>query len=267
MVDYYELLQIPRDASTQQIKRSFRRRAKEVHPDVNASDHSFEEEMRLLLAGYQVLVNPEKREEYDRGLAAQKRRYRFDYREYLMSRRYDLFCQSKLVFYDLLNARTEDAVALYNDLDDIPNFQLENYLTREDYMDCAFLLAEAFDEREEYVKAWKLYTRVYIFETERPYFRHFVDELIDRLRNLVCFKMVRVMTSEAVIGYLQKLVTYEFSKKDTAFFYKKIAEIYSSLGDNDNAVYYLSKGLQLHDKLAGVKKLMDKIGYREVASM
>jgi tetratricopeptide (TPR) repeat protein len=98
----------------------------------------------------------------------------------------------------------------------------------------------------------------------KPYFHHFIDEVIERLRNITCFKMVSTMSPAQVIEYIQELIDFDFSRKDNAFFYKKIAEIYCSQGQKDIAIEYLRQGLSLDQKLPGVKKLKEKIGFTEI---
>jgi molecular chaperone DnaJ len=63
--DYYELLGVPRDAEEQQIKKAFRRLARELHPDVSAAPDA-EERFREVTEAYEVLSNAETRQLYDR---------------------------------------------------------------------------------------------------------------------------------------------------------------------------------------------------------
>lgn len=63
--DYYEVLGVPRDADTQQIKKAYRKLAREHHPDVNNNDPDCEEKFKEATEAYEVLCDPEKRAVYD----------------------------------------------------------------------------------------------------------------------------------------------------------------------------------------------------------
>jgi len=261
MTNYYEILGIAQNSTAQEIKKSFRKRAKEIHPDLRPDDEGrSEEEMRLLLTAYEVLSDIERRDEYDRSLHALRGAAGFDYRDYLKRRADDPLSQSKLIFHDLLANHQEEAVELYERLTSGRGIELERYLSREDYMDCAFLLAEVFEARTRYAEAYDLYRKLYFYERDKPYFHHFIEEVIDRLRALLCFKMLPGLEPVEAIGRLKEMIRLDFSRKDNAFFYKKLAEVYSSLGQRDLALQSLSKGLELDRKLSGVKKLMERIG-------
>jgi molecular chaperone DnaJ len=64
--DFYERLGVARDASEAEIKKAFRRLARELHPDVNGHDPEAESKFKQAAEAYEVLSDPERRATYDR---------------------------------------------------------------------------------------------------------------------------------------------------------------------------------------------------------
>ena len=63
--DYYEVLEVSRSASTDEIKKAYRKIAIKYHPDKNPGDKDAEEIFKAAAEAYEVLSNNEKRQRYD----------------------------------------------------------------------------------------------------------------------------------------------------------------------------------------------------------
>ena len=63
--DYYDVLGVARDATADQIKKAYRKLARQHHPDVNPGDKSAEAKFKEAQSAYDVLSDAEKRKRYD----------------------------------------------------------------------------------------------------------------------------------------------------------------------------------------------------------
>ena len=65
--DYYKILGVARDADADSIKKAYRKLAMECHPDRNQGDKALEEKFKEVSEAYEVLSDPNKKNQYDRG--------------------------------------------------------------------------------------------------------------------------------------------------------------------------------------------------------
>src|SRR5215510_9349019 len=73
MQTLYDILGVSWKANDDQIRAAFRRTVKTCHPDLHAGDRAAERQLRQVLAAYDILRRPQKRQIYDRHLRAERR--------------------------------------------------------------------------------------------------------------------------------------------------------------------------------------------------
>lgn len=73
-MNYYQILGLQRDVSQEEIKKAYRRIAKQYHPDSNPGNREAEKKFKEASEAYEVLGNEEKRENYDHKLIAEQKK-------------------------------------------------------------------------------------------------------------------------------------------------------------------------------------------------
>ena len=235
MKNYYELLELRVDASGDEIKKAFRSKAKEFHPDI-AGKYS-EDAMRRLLAAYQVLSNPERRFEYDRAYSRFVKKAGFNYRSWLKEREDDPESQAKLIFFELLHLEEDEAINIWRKNGGL-FFRMERYLDREDWMDCVFILAEELDKRQFSFEAFKLLVSLIKEERRLPYFKHFMPEVEKFMRELVRLKLKAQVDDETWAGCLENLLTLGFPSREEIRWKKFLSKTLTALGSGYESAAY-----------------------------
>jgi curved DNA-binding protein CbpA len=203
MNNYYELLGLRHDASSAEIKKAFREKAKKLHPDI--AGEAAGAQMRKLLTAYETLSSGQKRYEYDRAYSRFMVKQAFDYRTWLRERGDDPGSQAKLVFFELLHLEEDEAIRLWRKNGGI-NFRMEKYMDREDWMDCSFILAEELDRRQHCYEAFRLLAHIIREERRKPYFGIFTPELEKFTRELVRRRLRPQVDDETWIECMETLM-------------------------------------------------------------
>jgi hypothetical protein len=218
--NHYELLGIEPDASSVEIKRAFREKAKQFHPDIAGSVHA--QAMRKIIGAYEILSNPERRFEYDKAYSRFVKKSGFNYRTWLTEQD-DPECQAKLIFFELLHLEEERAIAIWRKNGGL-DFPLGKYMEREDWMDCQFILAEELDKRGFSFEAFKLLAVVLGEERRRPYFKLFTVEIESYLKTLVRQKLKTQVDKETWIDCMEIMMGLGFSAQDESRFKRSISD-------------------------------------------
>jgi curved DNA-binding protein CbpA len=266
--NYYDVLGIQPEAATREVKSAFRREAKKHHPDTrekagikSGGARAADAAMRLLLEAYRMLSDPEKRRMYDRTLrrkAAEEGG--FDYHRFLKARQGDPESLAKLVVFDLLHGLEEEAIETYERARAFENFRLERYLERGEAMDAEFCLAEEYEKRERWLRAYSIYRRLIAMELEKPCFRYFFEVVILRFRSLLLLKLQKALDDEDYIDRLEEAASLGLPKRDAAQVLRKKAEVQLRLGDTGGAIESLRRAGELEPRLAGLSTLRRRAG-------
>jgi curved DNA-binding protein CbpA len=256
MDNYYGLLGITQSASSRDVKRAFREKAKRLHPDIAGT--SAEGAMRKLLTAYEVLSDDQRRQEYDRAYDRFIKKLDFDYRSFLMEDPEDPESQAKLVFFDLLHMEEDEALSSWRTQGGL-DFAMKKYLDREDWMDCTFILAEELEKRQCYYEAFVLFTDIIREERRRPYFRHFMPEIENALKELVRLRLRSAVDSELYLECMETLLELGFPPKEEARWMRSMAETLVRMGEMNGAEAVFREALKRDPALPNVVQLRRKL--------
>lgn len=254
MRDYYRLLGVATDASVETIKKSFRRLAKRFHPDVNPHRQSWAaEQFRILVEAYETLTDVARRFIYDRKLDSLQRA-RWAPRARLN--------EAEQILHDLLNGNAREAVDAYEAvIEQRGEFDLLQYFSLKDYLDCKFLLGEEYERQKRYREALEFYEEVYHEERQGPRLRYFFEEVRDRIRDIYCRNLARSASPAKALEYYKKVLACSLPRSDQAYVRKKMAERHFDLGDVNAAREQLSLAFQLKPNLKGTQKICSKLNW------
>lgn len=255
-VDYYALLGVGPDAGAAEIKRAWRQRLKEVHPDTAKAARAGLT-VDLLLQAYKTLVDAELRRLYDLTVPRQ-RQDNFDYRSFLKGRDDDE-SRAKLLLYDLLNGFEDEACSAYVALA-AQGWRLVEHLERRDTMDCGYILAEELAIRGIYPLAFSLLQGIMIEEIRRPYFRHFFPEVVELVKSLVMAH--EAAAADEVLAWVEDCIAVGLSRRDTAWFLKKAAQIYLARNQIERARLYIGQCRQAFPACPGIGEVEREIARR-----
>ena len=274
--DYYQILEVKRNATALEIKRAFRRLAKRYHPDKNPEQIAFAEQMfREVCRAYNTLCDKKQKSDYDRTLQTieRQRKAREAYLEKL-SKLNQSYAKLELLLEALLHQNYETGISLYEQLCHNNKkigkaWRIDDFLSYEESRDCEFLIAEAYQnlgfsngdassifERHRKIKqAMLMYESLLSAEARRPCFRHFTREVKERLKFIYLYHF-------SVDGYdqthhipLTKIRALKLPKRETAWMYKKIAEFYVEIDRLPEARTVLKMAFELQPHLTGAKKI------------
>jgi tetratricopeptide (TPR) repeat protein len=184
--------------------------------------------------------------------------YRVDYRTLLREQPEDGASQAKLIFFVLLHLEYEAALAVWDAQGGL-DFPLARYLEREDWMDCALILAEELEQRKRYYEAFMLLSALVREERRRPYFRHFMPEVETFLKEMVRLRLKTAVDAGTYLDCMGALLDLRFPPKDEARWLRSMAETLAGMGDLHAARRVFREALQRDPCLSKAARLRRKL--------
>ncbi len=255
MEDCYKILGISSGATAAEIKRAYRKKVKELHPDATGKPRNSEDFHRLVRA-YEILSDIQRRSVFDVSYAAAMRRSSgslkedsFDYRKWLLART-DLESRAKLIFFDLLHGREDDAVEEFIRMTSCHvDFSLSDWFVREDFMDYGFILGEELVARKKYYDAALLLLRIVEMERTFPYFRHFFPEVMALTQDVLVRRLDKTVSDELALDAWERGLELGFDKELEAQLLVKMGCAYSRIGDEYASCACFEEALKLDNKM------------------
>ncbi|MYB64963.1 J domain-containing protein [Candidatus Poribacteria bacterium] len=278
--NYYQILEVGRDATASEIKHAFRKLAKRYHPDkldTGSEPDQIADANRMfreVCSAYDVLQDKKRKSDYDRRLQYIERQTASKHSFYDRFRNVSQdYAKLELLFQSLLHQNYETGIFMYEQLCSKcekkgREWCIDDFFNYEDSRDCEFLIAEAYQKlgfangnssvTERYRKierAMQIYESLLSAEGQRPCFKHFIREVKDRLKRIYLYHFSIEGYQESSRIPLSKISALELPKRETAWMYKKIAEFYVEIKSYSEAREVLLMAFELQPKLVGAKKI------------
>jgi len=253
--DYYAILGLKPNCGRTEVRRAYRAKAKEVHPDMSGEEGTAR--FLALKEAYEVLAGKATREAYDLTWRATRKKGKvtdWDYRDFLSGKKDDPESLARLICYDLLHDLDGEAVELYDEAQTGGFFSLRKYLEREDFMDYAFMLAEAYLEQDALVKAYRLFRGIAELEEEDPYFKHFYVEVLDRMAAIVRHSLPDDPDNRLRMAFVTDLVKLSYHPREEARLRKLLSELLAAEGRDEDAAREIFRAYELAPRLPGLEE-------------
>ncbi len=236
-VDYYEFMGLDSKANEEEIRKAYRSKILKIHPDKQGGEDS-SKALGTLLRAFEVLSDKAKRSQYDDLREAKSNRKKATLRtksklKHVTESTRPIDRARSVLFY-LLNKQSEKALQIIAAEPNSHDF-MDEHLEEDEFIDCAFLLAEALERHAAYVEAHSWYQRILDKERARRYHRPCLANTIDRMKELLLSRLPNLPDPRQALDYLSQLKNYPMSKIELGEMHKRKCHCYLELGMLDAA--------------------------------
>ena len=256
--DYYSILGLSVDCTSDQIKAAFRKKLLEVHPDKSEFPRD-PDEMRLLLEAQEVLSQPDSRDRYDR-------MWNIVYREELASRLPHVTeserpaAKARSILFLLLEQRTAEALDRLEELGPGARLFLRKHLTSDEFVDSCFLIGEYHEGVKQRSRALEWYEDLLRTESARQSHRPCYPEARDRARKLLLKKVGKDTDPRVALEYLRRAEHLGLDRAATGEVARRRAACYLEMDMKVEAGRHLAVALKILPRSKILKELEEELG-------
>lgn len=259
-LDYYSVLGLDMDCSHDQIKKSFRKKLLEVHPDKSAFPRD-PEEMRRLLEAHDVLSDADSRHRYDQ-------MWNIVFREELLDKTPHVTdserpaARARSILFLLLEQRQREAVQRLEDLGPGARLFLKKHLTEDEFVDSCFLIGEYHEGIRQRSRALEWYEDLLRTESRRQNHRPCYPEAVDRAKKLLLKKTNKVSDPRVSLEYLRRAEQLGLDRQSRGEVARKRARCYLDMGMKVEAGKHLTEAVRISPASKALRELMAELdGY------
>ncbi len=257
--DYYGLLEIEADVEREDVRRAFRLRLLEVHPDKSTEPIDpglFAQVMRA----WEILGDEDLRESYDRIWRLHQRgEGAWESRIPHITESDRPQDQARAILFLLLEERGGEALERLRGLGEAAPAFLFRHLDSDEFIDSAFLLAELFDARRSWFEALEWLDHLLRVERGRRRHRPCFPEALDRTRRLLIRRTAGELEPRVALDYLRRAESLGLDRPQSVEVAKRRAWCYLEMGMRVEAARFLKEVLQLQPGVKGIGKLTDEL--------
>jgi len=273
-LDHYATLGVDIDSDRQSIRRAFRARLLEVHPDKSVAPTDGGGIGRVMRA-WEILGDDDLREAYDR---IWKLYNREDFRDEASKIPHVTESdrpqnQARSILFLLLEDRGPEALGRLRKHGELSPVFLRKHLDSDEFIDAAFLIAELFEAQKSWFVALEWLEHLLREERGRRRHRPCYNEALDRMKRLLIRRTVGELEPRAALEYLRRAETLGLDRSQKAETAKRRCQCYLDMGMRQEALRHLeiakslqpsSKGLaRLREALQEKSECQDSIGAEE----
>lgn len=233
----YRVLGIKEGGGRKEVRNAFRKLAVRYHPDKNPDRRKWsEEKFRQVYAAYETLLARLEREER-RGGEERLTVYGDKPEEPYFLKCNDPKSRCLSILHFLLNEEKEKALQLFQGM--LKEHGIEflcTFLSRRDFLDTQYLVAEALEEKGNLHLAARLYRDIVDMESSRTFPWHYLSVVVEKLKDLYLRKLPRSSSPEQALMWYQESEALGLNNREKGKVAQGRAEAFLSLGKVRKAV-------------------------------